>query len=158
MFRDLSAIRSELRETGFLRQEKGRKKEKIRPRAPLTFVSDSGLEILVGRSNQQNDDLTHRIARRTDYWLHAQKIHGSHVIIRANDAIPDDLTIAQAASLAVYYSQARDSGKTPVDYTMVRNVRRPSGALPGMVLYTTYQTVLAEADESLVQRLLKSRR
>lgn len=154
---DLAAIRSELRETGFLRQEKGQKKGKLRPRAPLTFVSDAGLEILVGRSNQQNDELTHRIARRTDYWLHVQRIHGSHVIIRANDAIPDDFTIAQAASLAVYYSQARDSGKTPVDYTMVRNVRRPSGALPGMVLYTTYQTVLAEADESLVHRLLKSR-
>ncbi len=154
---DLAAVRSELRETGFLRQEKGQKKEKLRPRTPLTFVSDSGSEILVGRSNQQNDELTHRIARRTDFWLHVQKIHGSHVIIRANDAIPDDLTIAQAASLAVYYSQARDSGKTPVDYTMVRNVRRPSGALPGMVLYTTYETVLAEADESLVQRLLKSR-
>ena len=154
---DLAAIRAELRETGWLRREKSAKKEKLRPRAPLTFVSDSGYEILVGRSNAQNDELTHRIARRTDVWLHVQKIHGSHVIIRANDTQPDETTIAQAASLAVYYSQARAGGKTPVDYTMVRNVRKPSGALPGMVLYTTYQTVLAEADEALAERLAAGR-
>ena len=69
------------------------------------------------------------------------------------DTEPDEKTLAQAASLAVYYSQSRAGGKTPVDYTMVRNVRKPSGGLPGMVLYTTYQTILAESDESLVERL-----
>lgn len=150
---DLAAIRAELRESGYLKREKSAKKEKLRPRAPLRFVSDSGYEILVGRSNAQNDELTHRIARRTDYWLHVQKIHGSHVIIRAKDSEPDEKTLAQAASLAVYYSQSRAGGKTPVDYTMVRNVRKPSGGLPGMVLYTTYQTILAESDESLAERL-----
>ena len=150
---DLAAIRAELRESGYLKREKSAKKEKLRPRAPLRFVSDSGYEILVGRSNAQNDELTHRIARRTDYWLHVQNIHGSHVIIRAMDSEPDEKTLAQAASLAVYYSQSRAGGKTPVDYTMVRNVRKPSGGLPGMVLYTTYQTIFAEGDESLAERL-----
>lgn len=150
---DLAAIRAELRESGYLKREKSAKKEKLRPRAPLRFVSDSGYEILVGRSNAQNDELTHRIAHRTDYWLHVQKIHGSHVIIRAKDSEPDEKTLAQAASLAVYYSQSRAGGKTPVDYTMVRNVRKPSGGLPGMVLYTTYQTILAESDEALAERL-----
>ena len=150
---DLAAIRAELRESGYLKREKSAKKETLRPRAPLRFVSDSGYEILVGRSNAQNDELTHRIARRTDYWLHVQKIHGSHVIIRAMDTEPDEKTLAQAASLAVYYSQSRAGGKTPVDYTMVRNVRKPSGGLPGMVLYTTYQTILAESDEALAERL-----
>ena len=150
---DLAAIRAELRESGYLKREKSAKKEKLRPRAPLRFVSDSGYEILVGRSNAQNDELTHRIARRTDYWLHVQKSHGSHVIIRAMDSEPDEKTLAQAASLAVYYSQSRAGGKTPVDYTMVRNVRKPSGGLPGMVLYTTYQTIFAEGDESLAERL-----
>ena len=116
-------------------------------------MSSTGYEILVGRSNTQNDELTHRTARRTDIWLHVQKVHGSHVIIRAHDTMPDDQTIAEAASLAVYYSQARDGGKTPVDYTMARFVRKPSGALPGMVLYTDYQTCLAESDETLVERL-----
>ena len=150
---DLTLIRSELQDAGVLRKEKAAKKAKVKPRAPHRFVSSTGFEILVGRSNAQNDELTHKTARRTDYWLHVQKIHGSHVIIRALDTIPDDETITQAASLAVYYSQARNGGKIPVDYTMVRNVKKPSGALPGMVLYTTYQTILAQGDEALVREL-----
>lgn len=151
--RDLAEIRAELRATGYLRREKANKREKTQPRAPLRFISSAGYEILVGRSNTQNDELTHRIARRTDIWLHTQKVHGSHVIIRARDTQPDDQTVSEAASLAVYYSQARGGGKTPVDYTMVRFVRKPSGALPGMVLYTEYQTCMAESDETLVERL-----
>ena len=153
--RDLSEIRQELRETGFLRPERGRKKQKTAPSAPLRFVSDAGFEILVGRSNMQNDTLTHRTARRTDLWLQVQKIHGSHVIIRCMDTTPDANTIAQAASLAAYYSQGREGGKVPVDVTQVRNVRKSPGGLPGMVFYTDYQTVIAEADEALVQRLKK---
>lgn len=151
--RDLAEIRAELRATGYLRKEKTSKREKTQPRAPLRFISSTGYEILVGRSNTQNDELTHKIARRTDIWLHTQKVHGSHVIIRAGDTQPDAQTLAEAASLAVYYSQARGGGKTPVDYTMVRFVRKPSGALPGMVLYTEYQTCMAESDEALVERL-----
>ena len=151
--RDLADIRAELRATGYLRQPRNAKKEKTAQRAPLAFVSSTGYEILVGRSNTQNDELTHRTARRTDIWLHVQKVHGSHVIIRAHDTTPDDQTIAEAASLAVYYSQARGGGKTPVDYTMARFVRKPSGALPGMVLYTDYQTCMAESNEALVERL-----
>ena len=151
--RDLAEIRQELRETGFLRPERGKKKQRSVPSAPLRFVSDTGYEILVGRSNMQNDTLTHRTARRTDLWLHVQKIHGSHVIIRCMDTTPDEQTIAQAASLAVYYSQGRGGGKVPVDVTQVRRVRKAPGGLPGMVLYTDYQTVIAESDEALVQRL-----
>ncbi|HCG31582.1 MAG TPA: fibronectin/fibrinogen-binding protein [Clostridiales bacterium] len=151
--RDLADIRAELRATGYLRQPRNAKKEKTAQRAPLAFVSSTGYEILIGRSNTQNDELTHRTARRTDIWLHVQKVHGSHVIIRAHDTTPDDQTIAEAASLAVYYSQARGGGKTPVDYTMARFVRKPSGALPGMVLYTDYQTCMAESNEALVERL-----
>lgn len=151
--RDLAEIRAELRATGYLRREKANKREKTQPRAPLRFVSSTGYEILVGRSNTQNDELTHKTARRTDFWLHVQKVHGSHVIIRAHDTQPDAQTIAEAASLAVYYSQARGGGKTPVDYTMARFVRKPSGALPGMVLYTEYQTCMAESNEALVARL-----
>ena len=108
--RDLADIRVELRATGYLRQPRNAKKEKTAQRAPLAFVSSTGYEILVGRSNTQNDELTHRTARRTDIWLHVQKVHGSHVIIRAHDTTPDDQTIAEAASLAVYYSQARGGG------------------------------------------------
>ena len=153
--RDLNEIRQELRDTGFLRADRSKKKQKLAPSAPLRFVSDGGYEILVGRSNMQNDTLTHRTARRTDLWLHVQKLHGSHVIIRCMDTTPDDLTIAQAASLAVYYSQGRAGGKAAVDVAQVRSVKKAPCGLPGMVLYTDYRTVIAEADEKLAQRLQK---
>ena len=153
--RDLTEIRQELYETGFLRAERTKKKQRTAASAPLRFVSDAGYEILVGRSNMQNDTLTHKTARRTDLWLHVQKIHGSHVIIRCMDTIPDEQTILQAASLAVYYSQGRSGGKVPVDYTQVRHVRKSPGGLPGMVFYTDYETVVSEADEVLVQRLIQ---
>lgn len=151
--KDLSDIRRELVETGFIKKLKNSGKQKIKEQQPLRYMSDDGYEILVGRSNTQNDQLTTKIARRTDYWLHTQKIHGSHVIIRSDGLTPPDLTFEQAASLAAYHSQGRDSGKIPVDYTMVRNVKKPSGALPGKVIYNEYNTMMASADEELAKRL-----
>ena len=153
--KDISDIRRELTETGYLRRPKGGKPDRGRPQAPLRFVSDDGLEILVGRSNIQNDELTTKTARRTDFWLHTQKVHGSHVILRCDGIEPPARSLEQAASLAAYYSQGRESGKLPVDYTMVRFVRKPSGAMPGKVIYTEYKTILAEADEKLTERLKK---
>ncbi len=153
--KDLADIRRELAETGYLKKGKTGKAEKIRPQAPLRFVTDDGFEVLVGRSNVQNDDLTTRIARRTDWWLHTQKVHGSHVILRCEGEEPSRLALEQAAAIAVYYSQGREGGKIPVDYTMVRFVRKPSGAMPGKVIYTEYKTLLAEGDETLVERLRK---
>lgn len=151
--KDISDIRRELTETGYMKKARGAKPERIKAQAPLRFVSDDGLEILIGRSNTQNDELTTKLARRTDYWLHTQKVHGSHVIVRCDGLEPPERTLEQAASLAVYYSQGRDSGKVPVDYTMVRFVRKPSGAMPGKVIYTDYKTLLAESDENLAHRL-----
>ena len=151
--KDISDIRRELMETGYMKKARGAKPERIKAQAPLRFVSDDGLEILIGRSNTQNDELTTKLARRTDYWLHTQKVHGSHVIVRCDGLEPPETTLEQAASLAVYYSQGRDSGKVPVDYTMVRFVRKPSGAMPGKVIYTDYKTLLAESDENLAHRL-----
>ena len=153
--KDISDIRRELMETGYMKKARGAKPERIKAQAPLRFVSDDGLEILIGRSNTQNDELTTKLARRTDYWLHTQKVHGSHVIVRCDGLEPPETTLEQAASLAVYYSQGRDSGKVPVDYTMVRFVRKPSGAMPGKVIYTDYKTLLAESDEDLAHRLKK---
>ena len=151
--KDLSDIRRELTETGILRRKKAAKTEKGKAQAPYCFVSDDGFEILVGRSNLQNDELTLKTARRTDYWLHTQKIHGSHVIIRCEGQEPPERTFLQAAVIAAYYSQGRNGGKLPVDYTMVRFVRKPSGALPGKVIYTDYKTIAVESDEELVKRL-----
>ena len=153
--KDIAEIRQELILTGYIKKKKNGKPERVKKQAPLRFVSDDGFEILVGRSNSQNDDLTTKMARRTDYWLHVQKVHGSHVIISCEGSEPSKTAIEQAASLAVYYSQGRDGGKTPVDYTMVRLVRKPSGAMPGKVIYTDYKTIIAEADEKLMERLKK---
>lgn len=153
--RDVSDIRRELVAAGFLRTTRGGKQDRVKPQAPLRFVTDDGLEVLVGRSNVQNDDLTTRLARRTDYWFHTQKVHGSHVILRCDGLEPPEASIEQAAKLAAYFSQARLGGKTAVDYTMVRFVRKPSGALPGKVLYTDFHTIVTDANAELVKRLAK---
>ncbi|MBR6270813.1 MAG: DUF814 domain-containing protein, partial [Lachnospiraceae bacterium] len=151
--KDLSDLRQELVETGVIRADNRRRKEKRRQQAPLSFRSEDGFEILVGRNNLQNDELTTKIGRRTDYWLHAQHIHGSHVLIRCEGTPPSETAIEQAAVIAAYYSHARGSGKMPVDYTMLRHVRKPVGAMPGNVLYTDYSTIIVESDETLVRRL-----
>ena len=143
--KEATEIRRELIAAGVLRQPKqGGKERKIKPLGPIRHVSATGYEILIGRSNTQNDELTFKTARRTDIWLHVQKLHGSHVIIRAEDTRPDEGTILEAAALAAKYSQAAGSGKVSVDFTMVKNVKKPSGALPGKVIYTNYETVTVE--------------
>lgn len=143
--KEAAEIRRELIAAGVLRQPKqGGKERKIKPLGPIRHVSATGYEILIGRSNTQNDELTFKTARRTDIWLHVQKLHGSHVIIRAEDTRPDEGTILEAAALAAKYSQTAGSGKVAVDFTMVKNVKKPSGALPGKVIYTNYETVTVE--------------
>ena len=151
--RDLAEIRRELLETGYLKKQKGVKPDKSKKQGPMRFISSDGYEILVGRSNSQNDELTTKTARRTDIWLHTKSVHGSHVIISCEGREPPERTIAEAASIAAYYSQGREGGKTAVDYTAVRFVRKPSGSMPGKVVYTDYRTVMAEADEALCEKL-----
>ena len=107
----------------------------------------------MGRSNRQNDQLTGKMAGPRDIWLHTQKIHGSHVILCTDGAQPDEQSLVEAASLAAYYSQGREGGKVAVDYTPVRYVKKPAGARPGMVIYTTYQTLYAVPDGELVKKL-----
>ncbi len=146
--RELDEIRSELESTGWLRAQRRtnpKKRNVARTMAPLHFESPDGMEILVGRNNLQNDELTTREARRTDYWFHVQQLHGSHVILRCEGLEPSEEAVRTAAELAAYYSQARDSGRTAVDYTMVLNVKKPSGSLPGKVIYRNYRTVIVDA-------------
>jgi len=107
----------------------------------------------VGRSNKQNDQLTCKVAQGRDIWLHTQKIHGSHVILCTEGAEPDEKSLEEAAVLAAYYSQGRESGKVPVDYTPARYVKKSAGAKPGMVIYTTYQTMYVAPDAELAKRL-----
>ncbi len=152
---DIADIRRELTETGYIRAPKNAKKERVKETAPLSYISSGGYEILVGRSNTQNDRLTLKIAHKGDIWLHTQKIHGSHVIIRCAGESVDDATLGEAASLAALHSQANAGGKVGVDYTRVKFVKKPQGSLPGMVIYTDYSTIIAEADEGLAERLKK---
>lgn len=151
--KDISDIRRELIATGYIRRPGNARAERGKAQAPWHFNTDDGFEVLAGRSNVQNDELTTKLGRRTDYWFHTQRVHGSHVILRCNGLEPGPVAIAQAAAIAVYYSQGREGGKTAVDYTMLRFVRKPSGALPGKVIYTDHKTIVTEADEALVKRL-----
>ena len=107
----------------------------------------------MGRNNRQNDRLTAKDAEKWDIWLHTQRIHGSHVILCTGGAQPDEQSIAEAASLAAYFSQAQNSTKVPVDFTQVKYVKKPAGSPPGFVNYTNYKTILADPSEELVKRL-----
>ena len=151
--RDLADIRRELTDAGYYRRQKTGKRERVVEQKPLRFRSTAGFEILVGRNNAQNDTLTTKTARRTDIWLHTQGVHGSHVILCCEGREPEETALLEAASLAAYYSQGREAGKVPVDYTQVRFVKKPGGARPGMVVYTDYRTIMAVPDEALAERL-----
>ena len=150
---DFNDIRTELTDGGYLRGRGKKQPGFQRASKPREFRSSAGLRILVGRNNRQNDRLTTKDADKRDIWLHTQKIHGSHVILCTDGTEPDEQSLMEAASLAAYFSQAQGSTKVPVDYTPVKFVKKPAGAKPGMVVYATYQTMLADPDEELVKHL-----
>ena len=145
--RDISDIRAELTEGGYLRQTDRRRQMKVPPSKPMEFRSSDGFQILVGRNNRQNDLLTTKLAYKTDLWLHVQKAHGSHVIIASAGAQVPDRTITEAAELAAWFSQARQGHNVPVDLCPVRQVKKPAGAKPGMVVYENYRTVYVDPKE-----------
>ena len=119
----------------------------------MEFRSSAGLRISVGKNNSQNDRLTTKQAYKSDLWLHTQKIPGSHVILWLEGGGADARSLTEAAQLAAYFSQARDGKKVPVDYTPVKYVKKPAGARPGMVVYSTYQTAVVDPDPELAKRL-----
>lgn len=151
--RDLSEIRAELESGGYVRATDRKKQQKLQPSKPMQFVSSDGYRIFVGRNNRQNDQLSLKTARKDDLWLHVQKFHGTHVIIDCHGTTPPDETITQAAQLAAYYSEAREGQNVPVDITSVRNLKKPNGAKPGMVIYERYRTVIVTPDAHLPQQL-----
>ena len=152
--RDLQEIRQELTDTGYLRRpSKARDRGKRVASKPMEFRSSSGLRISVGKNNTQNDLLTTKQAFKSDLWFHTQKIHGSHVILWTEGGQPDLTSIQEAAQLAAWFSQGRESGKVAVDYTPVKYVKKPGGARPGLVVYTTYETAYVAPDGELARRL-----
>lgn len=148
--RDLQEIRAELAEEGYIRRKKG-KRQKEQVRKPLQFQTSDGFQVLVGRNNRQNDQLTLRQARKNDVWLHTQKIPGSHVILVTNGRHPTETAIAEAAGLAAFHSRGKGSAQVPVDYTLVRYVNKPQGAKPGMVIYVNQKTLYVKPDAEFVK-------
>ena len=155
---ELEEIKQELQEQGYLRPEGSRKKPRQGKLAPMRFASTDGYPIYVGRNNRQNEELTFRLARKDDIWCHASKVHGSHVIISCGGATPPDDTITQAAQLAAYYSETGDGQNVPVDVTAVKQVKKIPGGKPGMVIYHTYKTVIANPYPDIVVDELNAER
>ena len=152
--KDLGEIRQELTDTGYLRRaSKAKGREKRVSSKPMEFRSTAGLRISVGKNNTQNDLLTCKQAFKSDIWFHTQKIHGSHVILWLEGGEADAQSLTEAAILAATFSQAGEGSRVPVDYTPVKYVKKPAGARPGMVVYTTYQTAVVDPDPELAKQL-----
>ena len=140
--RELDEIRRELVTSGYVKAEKTQTKQKIKPTAPRRYETVTGADILVGRNNTQNDELTFKTAYKSDLWLHVKDRHGSHVVLRTEGNTPQDNEILEAAEIAAYFSESRDDLHVAVDYCLVKRVKKPPGAKPGMVIYTDFKTVL----------------
>ena len=150
---ELAEIREELANGGYLKNRKSVKLRAQRESKPLRFRSTDGFDIMVGRNNRQNDRLTLKMADRNDLWFHTRNIPGSHVIVCCGGRDVPDRTLEQAAMLAAFHSKAKDSRQVPVDYTMARHVKKPSGAKPGMVIYDHFRTLYVNPDGALSDRL-----
>lgn len=150
---ELSELIEELKDQGYIKRDKGgKKKMKLAASKPMHFVSSTGADIYVGKNNRQNDELTLRFASPNDIWMHAKNIPGSHVIVKGASE-QDTATMTEAALLAAYYSRARGSENVAVDYTPRKYVKKPAGAKPGMVIYTTNKTAYVTPSEEAVAGL-----
>ncbi len=155
---ELEEIRQELQSGGYLRADSGKRRMKQGKLPPMRFESTDGYPIYVGRNNRQNDELTFRLARKDDIWLHAQKVHGSHVIISCGGTQPPDDTITQAAQLAAHYAETRGGQNLPVDVTPVKQVKKPANGKPGMVIYHAYRTVYVNPHAQITVDALNAER
>ena len=150
---ELMDIREELGKVGYLRSKNNSKKETKLTTKPHEFVSSNGFKILVGKNNKQNDHLTLKVASNEDIWMHTKNIPGSHVIIKTEGKEVPDETIFEGAMLAAFFSKSKMSSQVPVDYTKKKNVKKPNGAKPGMVIYDTNNTIYVTPTEELVAKL-----
>ncbi|RPF56051.1 Rqc2 family fibronectin-binding protein [Aquisalibacillus elongatus] len=149
---DIEDIREELQEQGYFKPKQQTKKKKGKKQiVPDSYQASDGTEIIVGRNNKQNEYVTNRMANKNDIWLHTKDIPGSHVIIRSTE--PSEETIKEAAVIAAFYSKAKLSSSVPVDYTLVKHVKKPNGAKPGFVTYDNQQTIFVTPDEQIIKQL-----
>lgn len=153
---ELDDIKEELQKLGYMKGKVKSKKEKTNVGTkPNEFVSSDGFTILVGKNNKQNDLLTLKIASNEDIWMHTKNIPGSHVIIKSEGKDVPDSTLLEGAMLAAFFSKSRMSSQVPVDYTLKKNIKKPNGAKPGMVIYETNSTIYVTPSEELVVKLKK---
>jgi len=150
---DLEEIRQELMEQGYIKKTGRDKKRPHTPSKPHHYISSDGFDIYVGKNNHQNDRLTLKAADHNDIWLHTKNIPGSHVIIKTKGRQVPDSTLYEAAILAAYFSKGRESSRVPVDYCPRKNVKKPNGARPGMVIYDKYNTLYVTPSEEQINKL-----
>ena len=150
---DLTEIRQELSDGGYLRAPAAKKKKHSAAAAPLRYLSSDGFEMYVGKNNYQNEDVTFHIASSEDWFFHAKKIPGSHVIVKTGGKEVPDSTFEEAGRLAAYYSKGKLAPKVEVDYTLRKNVKKPPHARPGFVIYATNYSLLAEPDITGIREL-----
>ena len=155
---DLNDIKTELQQEGYIKkkQQKSKRSSRVKINKPESFVASDGTEILVGKNNLQNEKLTLHTAKKTDIWLHAKNIPGSHVIIKSNN--PSDETLFEAAMLAAYFSKFRSSANVPIDYVQVKNIRKPNGSKPGFVIYEGQKTLTVTPTEDFVLELRQNKK
>ena len=144
---DLSQIKDELTEYGYIKKHTSNNKKKMQSKSkPLHYISSDGYHIYVGKNNYQNEELTFKFATGNDWWFHAKKMPGSHVIVKTKDGTLPDRTFEEAGNLAAYYSKGRTAPKVEIDYLQKKNVKKPAGAKPGFVVYYTNYSLMASPD------------
>ncbi len=147
---DLVQIRQELVEYGYIRRKGHEKKQKIKSQ-PFHYRSSDGFDIYIGKNNYQNEELTFKLANGGDWWFHAKKMPGSHVVVKTEGKELPDRTFEEAAMLAGYYSQGRDAQKLEIDYLQRKNVKKPNGSAPGFVVYYTNYSMAIKPDISGIE-------
>lgn len=152
--KEIAEIREELEQGGYVKFKRVNKQKKEKPLPPIEFTSSDGFKILVGRNNIQNDILTLKTAMNYDMWLHVQKFAGSHTVIICDKKEISETAIFEAACIAAYHSKAKDSSSVAVDYTLIKNVKKTSGAKPGKVIYNTYNTIYVTPEKELIEKLI----
>lgn len=149
---DLTQLKEELAQTGYIRRRSGQKKVKITSK-PFHYISSDGFHMYVGKNNLQNDELTFRFANGGDWWFHSKKYPGSHVIVKTEGKELPDRTFEEAARLAAHFSKASKSDKVEIDYVQKKEVKKPGGAKPGFVVYYTNYSLLIDSDISGIQEV-----
>ena len=153
---DLTQIKEELIQSGYIRFKSGGKKVKITSK-PFHYLSSDGFDIYVGKNNFQNDELTFDFANGNDWWFHAKKMPGSHVVLRSGGKEVPDRAFEEAARLAAHYSAGRQSDKVEIDYTIKKNVKKPAGAKPGFVVYYTNYSMTIDSDISMLKEVKENK-